>query len=61
MKEKWKMALTFLFSPFKWCYQENGTIYSSEMKQERLRVVIDTIASANYPLFLVIVVISSTL
>lgn len=29
---------------FKWCYQENGTIYSSEMEQEELQGRIGTIA-----------------
>lgn len=29
---------------FKWCYQENGTIYSLEMVQDRLHRMIDTIA-----------------
>lgn len=29
---------------FKWCYQENGAIYSFEMAQDRLRWMIDTIA-----------------
>ncbi len=36
---------------FKWCYQENGTIYSSEIEQERVTGMIDTVALLIMPYF----------